>query len=337
MTARMMAVAALLAVAHVSARAPAVVLRPVQGIPPHIAGRFREPLGFQQVESGAYYVFDRRGHTVYALDPSLETARKLVEIGGEEGHVLEPSAFDAEPRGTFVVADGPNSRERIQFFNASGQRIGGFVLPGRNDFRITIGSLVLNGVGSLQYTGQSLLINQPETGRLVTEYGLAGSAVRTFGALRRTGHEADRDVHLALNVGLPLVNPRGGYYFVFLGGVPMFRKYDREGTLEMERHMQGRELDPIVAAQPTEWPRRARSDLRVLPVVPPVVRAAAVDASGSLWVSFVTPVTYVFDPDGDKVRVVQFQATGLVAPTSLFFTRSGRLLVTPGCYVFDVR
>jgi len=36
--------------------------------------------------------------------------------------------------------------------------------------------------------------------------------------LRRTprdGQESDRQVHLGLNAGLPLVNPKGGYYFVF--------------------------------------------------------------------------------------------------------------------------
>jgi hypothetical protein len=34
------------------------------------------------------------------------------------------------------------------------------------------------------------------------------------------------------------------------------------------------------------------------------------------------------------MRVVQFKGAGLIAPSSLFFTASGRLLVTPGCYEF---
>jgi len=53
-----------------------------------------------------------------------------------------------------------------------------------------------------------------------------------------------------------------------------------------------------------------------------------------LWISFTLPFTYVYDLDGEKVRTVQFRGAGVVAPTSLFFTRDGRLLVTPGCYVF---
>jgi hypothetical protein len=32
-----------------------------------------------------------------------------------------------------------------------------------------------------------------------------------------------------LNVGVVLLNPKGGYYFVFLSGLPTFRKYDAAG------------------------------------------------------------------------------------------------------------
>jgi hypothetical protein len=72
--------------------------------------------------------------------------------------------------------------------------------------------------------------------------------------------------------------------------------------------------------------------------VPPIARTAAVAPDGSLWVSLASPYTYVFDPEGDKVRVVQFRGgTGIIAPTSLFFADGGRLLVTPGCYEFQVR
>ena len=52
-------------------------------------------------------------------------------------------------------------------------------------------------------------------------------------------------------------------------------------------------------------------------------------------ISLTVPYTYVYDGQGDKVRTVQFSAAGLISPTSLFFTREGRLLVTPGCYEFD--
>jgi DNA-binding beta-propeller fold protein YncE len=302
-----------------------------------VAGAFREAVDFEQAADGRYYVFDRRGHTVHVVGPG-DLARPVVRIGLEEGRILQPAAFDLDPDGTFVVADAPGGRERVQIFSAEGSRINGFLLPGRAAVRVRLGPLVLNGVGSIQYTGRSVLLNQPESGALVTEYSFAGTPLRSFGALRRTGHEADRDVHLALNVGLPLVNPRGGFYFVFLTGVPLVRAFDAQGALRFERHIEGRELDDLVAGLPSVWPRRRGEDGE-LPLVTPSLRTAAVDRDGNLWVALVPPYVYVYDAEGEKRRTLQLRApTGVIAPTSLSFSpKTGRLLVTPGCYEFEVR
>ena len=74
----------------------------------------------------------------------------------------------------------------------------------------------------------------------------------------------------------------------------------------------------------------------MLPIVAPTVRTAAIDRAGRVWIALVAPFTYVFDRDGDKIRTVQFRAAGIVAPDSLFFTKSGRILVTPGLYEFSL-
>lgn len=68
----------------------------------------------------------------------------------------------------------------------------------------------------------------------------------------------------------------------------------------------------------------------------PTVRAAALDRGSNLWLSFVVPYTYVFDPQGDKIRIVQFRGAGILSPDSLSFGPTGRLLVTPGLFEFDV-
>lgn len=310
-------------------------LRAVAALPVEIVGGFREPLGFARLSSGDALVFDRRGHTVYGVGAGSATARTLVAIGGEAGRVIEPTAFDARPDGTFVVADAPNGRERVQIFTADGRRSGGFQLPGRATPRVTLGNLSLSGIGTLQFTGRSVLISQPETGGLMTEYGLAGTPVRTIGRLRATGHEDDRELHLALNAGIPLKDADGGYWFVFLAGEPAFSRFDRTGALVFHRRIQGREVDPLVAGLPATWPRRAIDGTEV-PLVSPMVRAAALDVSGRLWISLLVPYTYVYDTLGEKVRTLQFQAAGLVSPASLSFSGS-RLLVTPGCHEFDIR
>jgi len=308
-------------------------LRSTGAVAAHVAGRFREALGFQQSKDGRYFVFDRRGHTVYGLDDDLSSAWEIVQIGSEEGHIIDPTAFAVAPNGTFVVADAPNGRERIQIFSSAGFRIGGFLLPGRLRSRVTLGSLVLNGIGTLQFNGTAILMSQPETGALIAEYTLQGGVNRLIGHLRPTGHESDSDLHVALNSGVPLYEPDGGFYYVFQTGVPAFRKYDPQGELVFERRIEGREIDPLVAGLPTTWARRKTEDGE-LPLVTPTIRAAAVDAAGRLWIAFVTPQIYVYDRDGDKIRSVQLRAAGIVAPSSLAFGKGGKLLVTPGLVEF---
>jgi hypothetical protein len=306
-------------------------LKSVSALAPHVAGLFRDPIGFKQTANGDYYVFDRRGHTVYAVNPAGTAATKLVQIGAEDGRLIEPSAFDVALNGAFAVADAPNGRERVQIFDAAGVRTGGFILPGRGSSRVVLGSLSLSGVGTLAFTGRTLLMSHPESGWLMTEYALDGSPLRSIGQLRRTGHESDRDLHLAWNSGIPIAAADGGFFFVFMAGQPAFRKYDGKGALVYERIVQGREIDPLVTAIPDRWPRRGTGEL---PLVAPTVRTAAVDRSGRLWISFVVPFSYVYDLAGEKVRTIQFRGAGIVTPSSLWFNETGRVLVTPGCYEF---
>jgi hypothetical protein len=310
------------------------VIRSTGGLPPHIVGLFEEPLGFQQTEGGPYYVFDRRGHSVYAVDADKRSALKLVEIGPELGRIIQPRGFDTSATGSFVVADAPRGVDRVQMFGAGGIRTRGFTLPARRTTaEITFGALVMGGIASIQYADTNLIISHPESGALITEYSPGGVAIRSIGRLRDTGHEQDRELHLALNVGLPLVDPAGGFYYVFLGGRPQFRKYDRSGTLLFERHIEGLELDDYLAALPTRW-RTRRVEDREIPLVTPAIRTATVDTHGRLWISLMQPYTYVYDARGDKIRIVQFSAAGIISPTSLFFTHDGRVLVTPGLYEF---
>ena len=178
-------------------------------------------------------------------------------------------------------------------------------------------------------------MSQPETGALITEY----TAQRRRPPHDRRGCGAPgtktiRELHLALNSGIPLVDPAGGFFFVFQTGEPVFRKYDAAGQLVFERRIAGtrdrcpdrRPADDLAAAADRakascRWSRRRSAPRRSIPT----------DSSGSPSPS---RILYVFDRDGDKVRTVQLRGAGIMAPTSLFFGRHGRLLVTPGLYEF---
>ena len=69
----------------------------------------------------------------------------------------------------------------------------------------------------------------------------------------------------------------------------------------------------------------------------PTIRTAAVDPDGRLWIAFTVPYTYVFDRDGDKIRTVQLRAAGTVVPSSFFFAKNNKILVTPGLFEFSAR
>jgi hypothetical protein len=324
----------LLALAAGSAAAiQSEVLRSVSGLPAHIAGRFNELTVCRRLANGTFLVFDRRSQTVFSVAPSADAPVEVVQIGAEPGRILQPFAFDVTADGTFVVADAPGSGSRLQLFLPSGSRLAGFVIPGRG-MPLLIDGVAITGISSLVMSGRSVFLSQPESGALISEHGLDGVSARTFGELRATGHEKDRPLHNALNSGLVVINPEGGFYYVFVAGVPAFRKYDALGKLVFERHIEGIELDEYMRTRPTAWPRRNTKDGE-LPVVRPAIRAAAADANGNLWISLDLPYTYVYDRRGDKQRVVQFRAAGLLAPTNMSFTSGGRLLLTPGCFLFD--
>jgi hypothetical protein len=300
-------------------------------LPAHLAASFEEIAGCRLSPAGEYLIFDRRAHAVYTVAKGADVARRIVQIGSETGRIIRPTAFDSADDGSFVVADAPGDSQRVQFFSPTGSTLGGFTMPGRGVPQISLGELMLSGLGTLEYTGQTVLISQPELGSLVVEYLPTGTPLRTFGDLRSTGQEQDSQVHAALNLGVTVTIPKGGYYFVFLSGVPMFRKYDGAGKLVFERHIEGLEVDPYIQKIPTTWPRRRGE----IPIVPATVRTAAVDREGNLWISMAAPVTYVYDPFGDKRHTIQFRAAGIIGPTSFFFTRDRNVLVTPGCYIFN--
>ena len=116
----------------------------------------------------------------------------------------------------------------------------------------------------------------------------------------------------------------------------MFRKYTREGALVFERLLQSRQLDPHVLTMPTEWPMRTVDGL-TFPFVTPLVRTAAVDPRGNLWIATSTSHVYVFDSEGEKLATYQLIGAGPLMPDALWFAPDGRLLVPPACTNRGVR
>ena len=334
LSARVLAAAVALGVALVGSPADVQLLKSTGGLPAHVVAKFTEPIGWVEASTGESVVLDRRAHTIYAINRSRSNVRVIVNVGIEKGAVLIPGALTMADNDIFAIADAPQGMERIQYFSTTGMHLGGFYTNQRALPRITSGTMVLSGVGSFAFTGKTFLISRPESGALFAEVDNTGAHVRWIGLPRATGLERAPDVHAALNAGLPLVAPDGGFYFVFMTGVPRFHRYDASGRFLYERHIEGPELDETIRSLPTTWPARENGPGAGLPIVPPVVRTAAVSRDGRLWVSLAVPYTYVYGKTGEKERTVQFTGAGIISPATMYFTQDGRLLVTPGCYEF---
>lgn len=314
------------------------VLKPTGGLPPNLVGQMREPAAFIETPDGNFVIFDRRAQQVYGVDAKKTQLRKLVAIGPSDGQILRPDIFAYAPNRTFIVIDAPGQYERVQTFYEDGTPIGRYQRwPTRaGATRFTLNAVVFRGLGPLAPVGRNVIAGGQRDGELMTELDGDGNIVRHIGKMRRTGHEADALLHHALNAGIPIAAPDGGIYFVFSTGVPMFRKYSAGGELLFERHIEGPELDATIQQLPQTWPTRKGPGGSEFPAVASTVTTAAVDANGDLWVSLAAPFTYVYDTGGNKTRTLQFRGTELMIPTSFFFAKNGRLLVTPGCYEFTV-
>lgn len=313
------------------------LLRPTGALPVDLVSKFLDPVAFVETSTGEAIVLDRKTSAVYTIDSARTTVHRLLQAGADASGLMTPGALALGPDDLFAVADTVSGTERIQYFTTRGVRVGGFYLPDRlRATRVTISGVAINGIGSLQFGPKSFLVNLPTRGRLVSELGVDGQTLRQFGLLRATGQAPDADLDALLNVGLPLINPTGGFYFVFQTGTPLFRKYDASGQLLFERHIEGPELDAEISTLPTGWRPRAPNEDR-MPIADVLVRTAAVDRVGQLWISLNVPVTYVYDPQGNKIHTVQFGGIAPLAARSLFFADRDRVLVTPGFYEFAVK
>lgn len=319
------------------ARIAAETLNPIGGLPPNIVGQVREPAAFIETGDGRFLVFDRRAQTVSAVDAKKATIKKLISIGPSDGEILRPLTFVVGDERTFFVVDQPGSNERVQQFYDDGTPLAvfrRFPSPGE-PLRLNADAMLSTGFGPMTAIGRNLLTQIPDGAALMSEITMTGQVTRRIGTLRRTGHESDAPLHRALNAGIPLVSPDGSLYFVFSTGVPMFRKYSAAGEFLYERHIEGPEVDATIQALPNAWPMRRVGALE-FPLVDSTVRAAAIAPNGDLWISLGVPFTYVYDTGGNKTRTIVFRGAGAMAPNYFFFAKGGRLLVTPGCYEYNV-
>ena len=162
-----------------------------------------------------------------------------------------------------------------------------------------LGSLVLNGIGSLQYTGTSILMSQPEDGALVTRvhaYGRREPHVRRAAAHRTRRRSASCTSRSTAACRSSIRRAASS---------SSFRRASRCSASTIET---ARSCSSGTSRDARSTTRRAPAD-DVADAEDRRRRAAdrlADDPRGGgrrdrpSWVTFVLPYTYVYDRDGEK-------------------------------------
>ncbi len=244
-------------------------LRPVSGLPARVMASFDDPRGFVETGTGDALVLDAGAQALYRVAPNASRADRVVSVGLADGHIFRPTALTLGPADLVAIADQPNAYDRVQYFDADGRRVGGFYVPHVPQDRLRVGPVVLNGVGSLQFGRQSFFFNLPDTGALLTEADTDGRPIRSFGTLRPTERDADLPLVRALNTGVPLIDPTGGFYFVFQTGVPMFRKYNAQGASSSSGTSRAPNSTRSLAPSPRPGPRGLEAPMARRPTCRP--------------------------------------------------------------------
>jgi hypothetical protein len=196
------------------------ILRPTAALPLRLVEDVQSPRAFVETSAGEALILDAGTQAVYAINAERTRTRRVISVGVEAGHIIRPTGFSLGPNDLLAIADSPGSYSRLQNFDSAGRLIGWFYLAEQPGARLSLGGLSLQGPGAMASTGRTFLFSAPGTGSLINEFDAQGEAVRGIGTPRPTGQEADPALHVALNRGLPLVDPTGGYFFVFDSGVP---------------------------------------------------------------------------------------------------------------------
>ena len=202
--------------------------------------------------------------------------------------------------------------------------------------QVILGNYAVTGISSLQFTGGSIFVSEPERGSLITEYSAPGTPQRTIGRLRDTGYEQERDLHLALNAGLPLDRSDRRLLLRLphrTADVPEVTT--RTASCCSSVTSKGARSTICWPRSRRRWPTRRIED-REVPFVQPMIRTAAVDPHGT-----------ALGVDGRAAsRMCTTRTATRRGPSNSARPESsarracssrapGHILVTPGCYEFD--
>ena len=186
--------------------------------------------------TSGYYALDSRGHRILEMDGAKLVVRQIGRIGQDPGSLYHPAWIAVHADGHLYVLD--DVAHRIQTFGTDGHLDAHFSI----DLNINASAVASDG---------HVLVNDPQTGYLVTELDRSGKLVRRFGALHHMSdfygpavRSLDKTQRYSANRGIIGVDRTGNVYVAF-ENAPFIEKYDSAGTLVFSKPVDGVEADMI--------------------------------------------------------------------------------------------
>ena len=288
-------------------------LKSVAALPAHVAGQFEQLTACQQTaERRLFRLRSPRAFRLHrAAEPRAGAEAHRDRRRGRARAATRPRSIS---RGddTFVVADAPGGRPRIQIFTTSGSTIGGFYLQGRAVPRVT-----LRQPGAERHrrdrVHRQVALRESARARRADRRVQRRRADRCARSAR-CARPATRPTPTSTWRSTPadrLANPRPAASTS--SSLPACRSSASttpSGRLVFERHIEGTELDEFIQGAAHHLEARRTGDGEI-PLVLPSVYAAAADAAGqSVDLARRSDSRTSTTPAGEKRRTVQFRAAG---------------------------
>lgn len=251
------------------------------------------PSSIVSSSSGDLFVLDNMNHRVLVFREG-RFLRQIGQIGQGEGDLHQPVAMCIDKNDRLYIVDQEN--KRIQIFLSDGSPYGRFQADTETN-TITVDSL------------GEILINNPNSGDLVTVYSAQGRKVRTMGELAPVslgypGHARDEDLKPFLGRAYLLADESGIYIVHFF--MPLVRKITENGELLWERRLEGKPVEELARTFWGEPGSRPAKSVRSLDhrQFTNIIACAAIAEDGRLLVVLADGTLLALAPDGTPVAQV---------------------------------
>lgn len=175
------------------------------------------------------FVLDAGNNRIMKYDKNGRFLQQIGRVGQGPGELLHPINFDIDNKGTIYVWNAGNGR--MEIFNKNGEYTRSFKIPfsAESESGMAVGP------------DGNIYLNLPSTGSLIAVFSKNGRKIKQFGEIEM-GKFKNPGAYRIWNQGSIRFDENGYLNFLFCMR-PLFRQYNIEGDLILEKVIKGPEIE----------------------------------------------------------------------------------------------